>query len=334
MRILIDSAADVNLRSMDEGSTPLHTATAAKRIGAVNFLLKEGADLHKDRDGNTALHVAATSGFLPVTKILRAAKADIFSRNLNGETPLDSAVRCGHLDMVRYLLDESLASNLNPLFSSSLLETAIKNEHREIVKIVLDTLARSNRETSAWRKSQAIFAAASAGKKEILHLLTSNGFNIDEENELNETPLQTAASMGNVHAVRLLLDAGANLDLATARGTALCYAASAGDAEIVSYLLTKGASVDLNTMRAAADKPIIFSMLQWRDPARPEDVEKGTVDTDCSTPDCHLYHIGGSSLLSRTCERKAQDDLVNPLESNANCVFSPKSTIDTSIQHD
>lgn len=276
MRILVDSGADVNLLSQDEGSTPLHTATAAKKIGAVNFLLKEGADVHKDRDGNTALHVAAANGFLPITKILRAAKADIFSRNLEAETPLDVAVRYGHVDMVRYLLDESLTSNLNPLFSSSLLETAIKNEHREIVKLVLDTLARSNRETSAWRKSQVIFAAASAGKKDILHLLTSNGFNVDEENELNETPLQIAASMGNVHAVRILLDAGANINLATARGTALCYAASAGDAEIVSYLLTKGASVDLNTMRAAADKPTILSLLQWQDPARSEGAEKGT----------------------------------------------------------
>lgn len=275
MRILIDSGAHVNLRSLDEGSTPLHTATAAKRIDAVNFLLKEGADVHKDRSGNTALHVAAANGFLPVTKILRAAKADIFSRNLNGETPLDVSVRYGHVEMVRYLLDESLASNLNPLFSSSLLETAIKNEHREIVRLVLDTLAKSNRETSAWRKSQAVFAAASGGKKDILNLLTSNGFNLDEENELNETPLQTAASMGDVHAVRLLLDAGAEINLATARGTALCYAASAGDAEIVSYLLTKGASVDLNTMRAAADKPTILSLLQWRDPARSEDAEKG-----------------------------------------------------------
>lgn len=276
MRILVDSGADVNLLSQDEGSTPLHTATAAKKIGAVDFLLKEGADVHKDRDGNTALHVAAGNGFLPITKILRAAKADIFSQNLEAETPLDVAVRYGHVDTVRYLLDESLASNLNPLFSSSLLETAIKNGHREIVKLVLDTLARSNRETSAWRKSQAIFAAASAGKKDILHLLTSNGFSVDEENELNETPLQTAASIGNVHAVRLLLDAGANIDLATARGTALCYAASAGDAEIVSYLLTKGASVDLNTTRAAADKPTILSLLQWRDLARSEGAEKGT----------------------------------------------------------
>ncbi|KAE9973286.1 hypothetical protein EG327_009135 [Venturia inaequalis] len=274
MRILIDSGADVNLRSLDEGSTPLHTATAAQRIGVVNFLLKEGAEVHKNRDGNTALHVAAANGFLPITKILRAAKADIFSRNLHGETPLDVAARCGHVDMVRYLLDESLASNLNPLFSSSLLETAIKHEHREIVKLALNTLARSSIEISAWRKSQAIFAAASAGQKDIMYLLTSNGFNVDEENELSETPLQTAASMGNVYAVRLLLEAGANIDLATARGTALCYAASVGDAEIVSYLLTKGASVDLNTMRAASDKPTILSLLQWRDPARSEDAEK------------------------------------------------------------
>jgi ankyrin repeat protein len=277
MRILIDSGADVNLRSQHEGSTPLHTATAAKKIGAVNFLLRHGADVEgQDKERNTALHVAAANGFLPITKILRAAKADISVQNLDGETPLDVAVRCGHVSMVRYLLEESLASNLNPLFSSSLLETAIKSEHQEIVKLVLGSFPRSELGTSGWRKSQAIFAAACAGKKEVLHLLTSNGFDVDEKNELNETPLQTAASSGNVHAVQLLLASGASIDLASARGTALCYAASAGDAEIVSYLLSKGAVVDLNTMRAAADKPTILSLLQWRDPERSGSAEKGT----------------------------------------------------------
>lgn len=279
MRILIDSGADVNLRSQDEGSTALHTASMAKRIDAVNYLLRVGVDIEgQDRDQNTALHITASNGFLPITKILRAAKANIFSRNHHGETPLYVAIRCGHVETVNYLLEESLASNLQPLFGFSLLDAAIKSEHREIVELVLEWLAKSEPETSEWRKSQAIFVSASTGKKEVLNLLLSNGLDVDGKNELNETPLQRAASSGDVHAVRLLLESGASIDLSGSKGTALCYAVSAGDAAIVSYLLSKGATVDLNAMRAAADKPTILSLLQWRNPVRAE-TETGRMQT-------------------------------------------------------
>jgi ankyrin repeat protein len=305
MRVLLDSGADINLRSKHGGSTPLHTATAAKKVGAVSFLLRHGAEVNRqDAKRNTALHVAANNGSAPIATLLCEANADMSSRNLDGNTPLEAAIRRGHPNMVKYLLEKLSASRLNPVFDYSLLETAVKSEHREIVRLVLDffpssDVVNSMHETGVWRKSQAIFAAAYAGKQEILQLLVTNGFNVDDRNELGETPLQATASSGNVHAVRFLLESGADINLSSARGTALCYAASADNAEMVSYLLTKGAVVDLNSMRAAADKPKILGLLQWRNQessgSNAQGVEKGMSYKSNSV--AHLSAYGSSDII-------------------------------------
>jgi ankyrin repeat protein len=60
-----------------------------------------------------------------------------------------------------------------------------------------------------------------------------------------ETPLMIAAGAGSAEAVRLLLDAGVDVNGAEPkRGqTALMWAASEGHADVVSLLLERGAKV-------------------------------------------------------------------------------------------
>jgi uncharacterized protein len=90
----------------------------------------------------------------------------------------------------------------------------------------------------------ALHFACFFGHPEIAQLLIDRGSEIDppSRNELGVTPLQSASSAGNVHAVELLLDAGADVHPAHPSGfTPLHSAAANGDRRTAELLLARGA---------------------------------------------------------------------------------------------
>ncbi|XP_040565115.1 uncharacterized protein [Lepeophtheirus salmonis] len=77
--------------------------------GIQNCLKTENANT-KDSGGNTALHLAAEKGILPVAKLLVEGGADVNIRNESpGWTPLHFASYEGHLELVKFLVNEARA---------------------------------------------------------------------------------------------------------------------------------------------------------------------------------------------------------------------------------
>ena len=72
----------------------------------IQALLELGADVNvRDYKGKTALHRAATTGFLSSMEVLLANGADIEAADTQGETPLCDAVRAGRVEAVALLLE-------------------------------------------------------------------------------------------------------------------------------------------------------------------------------------------------------------------------------------
>lgn len=66
---------------------------------------------------------------------------------------------------------------------------------------------------------------------------------IEQRGHFGNTPLKVAAVRGDLHATRVLLDAGADVNAIVEDGfTALHFAASQGHPEVVKLLLQRGAS--------------------------------------------------------------------------------------------
>jgi ankyrin repeat protein len=62
------------------------------------FIEEKGADVKVvDKDGDTPLHSAASSGHWDVVKYLVEKGADVKAANKDGDIPLHLAVRYGHL---------------------------------------------------------------------------------------------------------------------------------------------------------------------------------------------------------------------------------------------
>ncbi|KAH6887609.1 hypothetical protein B0T10DRAFT_73728 [Thelonectria olida] len=105
IQLLLDGGADINGQGELYGNA-LQTAADWGRERVVTMLLERGADVNLRSggySGRTALHLAALSGHVEVTRLLIHAGADREARDKAGDTPLDLAIKKGHSDVERLL---------------------------------------------------------------------------------------------------------------------------------------------------------------------------------------------------------------------------------------
>jgi uncharacterized protein len=136
----------VNLNAQDgEGRTPLMAATYARQTAALETLLKAGADVNiRDRMLNNPFLYAGAEGLLEILKLTHAAGADPTLTNRFGGTALIPACERGHVETVRYLLEETRVNvnHVNNLGWTGLLEAILLSDggprHQEIVRLLIE----------------------------------------------------------------------------------------------------------------------------------------------------------------------------------------------------
>jgi uncharacterized protein len=128
-----------------DGRTPVMVATLAHRTDAVRALVDAGADvdIRDNRLDNVFLYAGA-EGLLDILRIANDAGADPALTNRFGGIAIIPASERGHVEVVRYLLEESDVDvdHVNRLGWTALLEAIILSDggpaHREIVRMLLD----------------------------------------------------------------------------------------------------------------------------------------------------------------------------------------------------
>jgi len=177
LRRMLDRGADPNRRRGPHAETALHVATRRRRAGAVDILLACGADIDaRTAGGKTAYAHAIRRGFDDVAALLANRGA---STRLNEADRLAVAIVNGRLDEARTILaaHPSVARTGNPEEDRLLADVAGRND-REPVEFLIEAGAD----------------------------LTAPGLD-------SGTPLHQAAWFGQPANARLLLDAGAPLDI-------------------------------------------------------------------------------------------------------------------------
>ena len=81
----------MNAKARSIGVTPLMAAAITGQSDAATLLLTKGAkpDI-QNKEGSTALHMAAFFGYLEIVNAMVASGADVNARNERSETPLDT----------------------------------------------------------------------------------------------------------------------------------------------------------------------------------------------------------------------------------------------------
>ncbi|MBL8895249.1 MAG: ankyrin repeat domain-containing protein [Rhizobiales bacterium] len=190
----------------------LHDAVMAGDLARVDVLIKAGMPVdEKNNAGETALLLAVKHDKTAIAKALMAAGASINARAKNKDTPWLLAGASGRTEIIREMIP----------FGPDL---SIRNRYG----------------------GNALIPACERGHVETIRLLLTTAIDVDHVNNLGWTCLLEIVILGDggprhVEAARLVLDAGANPNLADKDGVSpLAHARAKGQAEIATLIEKAG----------------------------------------------------------------------------------------------
>jgi uncharacterized protein len=246
LRELIDDGADVAAVDPD-GAGPLHWAAHSDRLKAALLLLEAGAPPDAaTRYGVTPLYLAAVNGNASLIGALLAAGADAKRSGPNGETLLMTAARTGIPAAIKALLDAGAAIDAaDPNFGQTALMIAARERHPQAVALLLARGANVDARTHVGPTPEFVPPCKGTG-------CGSEGVGINRGGVPDRgrrdaaiggmTPLLYAARDGLADVARLLIEAGADLELAEANGIRpLLMSLVNGHLDVARVLLDAGA---------------------------------------------------------------------------------------------
>lgn len=205
--------ADPNETEPD-GTTPLMRAVHGRMPNTAQQLIDAGADVKKANSyGVTALYVAARAGDSAATRMLLAAGADANAAlPASGETVLMTAAKAGDADVVRALLTggDDNVSLVELGAARAAARVAEGAGYETPANPALDTnYADVNARDRLYGRT-ALIIAAIEGDLEIVRMLIEAGSDVNVVDAEGATALSLARSYGNLDVAALLEEAGAN----------------------------------------------------------------------------------------------------------------------------
>jgi len=169
----------------------------------------------------------------------------LFAADRDPGTAFAVAIEDGDADAVKELLKEH--STETPIDYGEhkitpLLKAAWDGE-AEIVTLLLEAGAKINAKATDTGET-ALMNAVSSGHPEIVKILLEKGADVTPKNKFDFNAFTSAVAAGKMDMAGMLLDAGAKPDEGASGLTPLQFAASAGNVEMIRFLVKRGANVN------------------------------------------------------------------------------------------
>ncbi|XP_046390993.1 protein phosphatase 1 regulatory subunit 12C [Ischnura elegans] len=200
---LLQKGADIDTTNVD-GLTALHQACIDDNLEMVEFLVEHGADVNRgDNEGWTPLHATASCGFISIAKFLIENGANVASVNNDGHLPLDIA----ESDEMEEMLNEQV-------FAKGIDCEEARNEEERLM--MLDAMEWLNSGGEEARHevphpktgATALHVAAAKGYIKVMRLLIQAGCDVDAQDFDGWTPLHAAAHWCVNEACELIVEDG------------------------------------------------------------------------------------------------------------------------------
>ncbi|KAL9076029.1 MAG: hypothetical protein Q9157_003808 [Trypethelium eluteriae] len=280
VRALLEKGANPNIQGPSGIDTPLRYAAFRGYSDICHLLLESGADPNSPPIQPPIIVELATfecslsaSERAEMITLLTQSGALVDSKDGHGETALHSAVRNGNDLLVKCLVENGADVNCSTHRGWTPLCLAVDNRNEDLVELLLSRGAEVNCEASS---DYTLFIAAQDDSS-ILRLLLEKGADPDTCTNAGLTPLMSAARNSCVHAVRMLLEHNATLDLEVSRNdqdnpgwTAMSFAVESGHVDIVRLLGDAGANLNhrtgegLHPIHQAREGETLRALLEYR----------------------------------------------------------------------
>ena len=244
VRALIKQGADVNTQGSD-GATALLWISRTDDVATADALLKAGAKVVTPNAlGITPVYAAAEHGNAAMLRRLLDAGASVTTTDGAGDTLLMAAVRAGNPDAVQVLLDRGAPVNAaDSQYSHTALMWAVDRDEAAIMKLLIAKGATVDTATRVGQKPVARPPGTGGGSHGVG--IVRSGVPPQGEQQPTPggmTPLLLASRDGHLNAAKLLVEVGADVNLADPNGiTPLLMALTNGQIDVAKFLLEQGA---------------------------------------------------------------------------------------------
>lgn len=235
-----------------ESATPANIVDAARNQDwtAVQAMARHrGIDLNAvGADGSTALHFAVHAGQLDVVKELLSAGADVTRRNLVGVTPLHLAILDGETAIAKMLLARGVDARIKDEAGETLLMLAARHGDGEMAAALIAAGADLNYVEPHFGQD-ALMIAVRAGKPSVVEALIKAGAELNHQNPPGPEPIWREPGAGGGSTGEGMIRSGVPPEgqrlAGTGRMSALLYAARDGQTESARLLVKAGAKLEL-----------------------------------------------------------------------------------------
>ncbi|XP_036005140.1 protein phosphatase 1 regulatory subunit 12A isoform X2 [Fundulus heteroclitus] len=245
-------------------------------------LLDRGADInYANVDGLTALHQACIDDNIDMVTFLVEHGASVNQPDNEGWIPLHAAASCGYLDIAEYLigqganvgvvnsegetpLDIAEEEPMEELLQNEInrqgldIEAARKEEERIMLRDARQWLNSGQIQDTRHAKSggTALHVAAAKGYVEVLKLLIQAGYDVNIKDYDGWTPLHAAAHWGKEEACRILVENLCDMELINKMGQT---AFDVADEDVLGYLeeLQKKQNLLMSEKKDVKKSPLI-----------------------------------------------------------------------------
>jgi len=263
VKLLIAEGANVDTKRRDittkedeknSDDTPLYYAVDSNNMDLVRLLVEAGADVNAGSWPPLFGAVDKNNTAIAEYLIDHGANINLYplGGSLEGWGPLqETAVISNSIEMAKLLIAKGgdINSEIYPALNSAIYE-----KRKDLAELLIQRGADVNT-IDKWGHTPLYFALVRYDDLDIMNILIANGAEVDIKHPGGETVLMSAAKAGRTEAVKLLLEAGANVNAKNDRGqTALHrmldtrnsdYNNSLQLKDTVELLLAKGADVNL-----------------------------------------------------------------------------------------
>ncbi|MCY4127958.1 MAG: ankyrin repeat domain-containing protein [Gammaproteobacteria bacterium] len=220
----------VHLRNSHH-NTALRSAVGAGQLEAARLLVSHGADIHQVNHGGSSLMEAAIYSGHPamvhwlgsagleigilelsaigdlngVVSLIESDPTGLFLRDRRGLTALHHAARCGHVELMKLLIDQGADTQAANRHGHVPLSIAVEESQVEAVECLLDRGADPNARGGHYRGT-VLHRAVLHRSLSIVVALLNAGADPNRQDANGKTPLHDAIGIGNQKIVARFLE--------------------------------------------------------------------------------------------------------------------------------